>query len=128
MSASSVAIIILQGGIKLDAGDLDGTLERCVLLFSHMSDKDLFAQLYRDSLSKRLLNNKSRSSDAERAVISKMRELVSCYYPILLSSAIHLQSRLEPVFNTLFSPIAISTVRWSVHIETRGHAQRLHPR
>ena len=41
-----------------------------------MSDKDLFAQLYRDALGKRLLSKKSKSNDLERAVISKMRTKV----------------------------------------------------
>jgi Cullin family len=44
-----------------------------VSLFGHMSDKDLFAQLYRDALSKRLLNKKSKCNDAERLVITRMK-------------------------------------------------------
>ena len=62
-----------QGNIKRHGVELEDTLEQCVLLFSHMSDKDLFAQLYRDALSKRLLNKKSKSSEAERAVISRLK-------------------------------------------------------
>ena len=49
-------------------------------LFSHMSDKDLFAELYREALSKRLLHKKSKSNDAERAVISKMKAEVSHHF------------------------------------------------
>lgn len=52
---------------------LENTLERCMHLFSHMSDKDLFAELYREALSKRLLHKKSKSNHAERTVISKMK-------------------------------------------------------
>ena len=44
-------------------GDLDhmqllSTLTSCAHLFSHMSDKDLFMELYRDGLAKRLLTRK----------------------------------------------------------------------
>ena len=38
-----------------------------------MSDKDLFAQLYREALSKRLLNKKSKSNDSERTMINNLR-------------------------------------------------------
>jgi cullin 1 len=62
-----------QGGTKQGGDSLDSTLERCVSLFGHMSDKDLFAQLYRDALSKRLLNKKSKCNDAERLVITRMK-------------------------------------------------------
>ena len=53
--------------------ELEETLDRCILLFSHMSDKDLFAQLYREALSKRLLNKKSKSNDSERTMINNLR-------------------------------------------------------
>ena len=55
-----------------------------------MSDKDLFAELYREALSKRLLHKKSKSNDAERTVISKIKAevcvicLVVCFYKVVL--------------------------------------------
>ena len=72
-----VIVYYIQGGAKINGDALENTLERCMHLFSHMSDKDLFAELYREALSKRLLHKKSKSNDSERAVISKMKAEVS---------------------------------------------------
>jgi hypothetical protein len=41
--------------------------------FNYTSDKDLFAELYRNALSRRLLNKKSVSNDSERGFISKLK-------------------------------------------------------
>ena len=44
-----------------------------VYLFSHVVDKDVFAEVYRSLLSKRLLNNKSQNNELERSMISKLK-------------------------------------------------------
>ena len=44
-----------------------------VQIFSFLNDKDLFSEIYRNHLSKRLLNNKSANDDAEKSMISKLK-------------------------------------------------------
>ena len=44
-----------------------------VELFSFLSDKDLFAEIYRNQLSKRLLYETSASEDAEKSMIAKLK-------------------------------------------------------
>lgn len=48
-------------------------LDQCVVLLSHLHDKDIFAEIYRSQLAKRLLNHRSVSTEAERRTISKMK-------------------------------------------------------
>jgi cullin 1 len=42
-------------------------------LFSYLTDKDLFSEIYRNQLAKRLLNQRSASDDAERLMIAKLK-------------------------------------------------------
>lgn len=44
-------------------------LAKVVQLFSYLTDKDLFAEIYRNQLAKRLLNQRSASDDMERLMI-----------------------------------------------------------
>jgi hypothetical protein len=44
-----------------------------VQLFSFLTDKDLFAEIYRNQLAKRLLNQRSASDDSERLMIGTLR-------------------------------------------------------
>ena len=44
-----------------------------VQLFSYLSDKDLFSDIFRHLLAKRLLNQKSANDDAEKSIIGKFK-------------------------------------------------------
>ena len=48
-------------------------LEKVVQLFTYLQDKDLFAEIYRNLLAKRLLNKRSASDDAEKCMISMLK-------------------------------------------------------
>lgn len=48
-------------------------LEKVVQLFSYLTDKDMFAELYRNQLAKRLLNQRSASDEMERLMIGKLK-------------------------------------------------------
>jgi hypothetical protein len=52
---------------------LEEELERVVQLFAFVADKDVFGDIYRNQLSKRILNQRSVSNDAERSMISKLK-------------------------------------------------------
>jgi len=64
---------ILKGQQKLSEQQVEEFLEKVVQIFSYLTDKDLFAEIYRNQLSKRLLNQRSASDDAERAMIGKLK-------------------------------------------------------
>mmetsp|Transcript_3656 Transcript_3656/g.10804 ORF Transcript_3656/g.10804 Transcript_3656/m.10804 type:complete len:745 (-) Transcript_3656:39-2273(-) len=65
--------ILKSGGEKLSDEDVEAFLEKTVQLFSYLTDKDLFAEIYRNQLAKRLLNQRSASDDAERLMIGKLK-------------------------------------------------------
>lgn len=50
-----------------------GDISQTVQLFAYLTDKDLFAEIYRNQLAKRLLNQKSASDDMERVMIGKLK-------------------------------------------------------
>lgn len=65
--------ILKSGGEKLSESEVDENLEKVVQLFSYLTEKDLFADIYRNQLAKRLLNGRSASNDAEKVMISKLK-------------------------------------------------------
>jgi len=65
--------ILKTGGEKLSDEQVEEYLEKVVQLFSYLTDKDLFADIYRSQLAKRLLNQRSASDDAERLMIGKLK-------------------------------------------------------
>mmetsp|Transcript_11521 Transcript_11521/g.25588 ORF Transcript_11521/g.25588 Transcript_11521/m.25588 type:complete len:774 (-) Transcript_11521:370-2691(-) len=58
---------------KLSDVEVEEFLEKTVQLFSYLTDQDLFAEIYRNQLSRRLLNQRSASDDMERLMISKLK-------------------------------------------------------
>ena len=64
--------IMKTGGDKIE-GEIDAVLDKIVMLFSYLSDKDMFAEFYRKQLAKRLLLNRSASDDDERSLITKLK-------------------------------------------------------
>jgi len=64
---------VLKSVEKLNEEEVEESLDRVVQLFSYLTDKDLFAEIYRNQLAKRLLNQRSLSSDAEKSMIAKLK-------------------------------------------------------
>lgn len=65
--------ILKSGGEKLSEAEVEENLERIVQLFSYLTDKDMFAEIYRNQLAKRLLSQRSTSEDAEKLMIAKLK-------------------------------------------------------
>ncbi|ODQ66503.1 ubiquitin-protein ligase [Nadsonia fulvescens var. elongata DSM 6958] len=53
--------------------EVEAVLEKAIILFRFISDKDLFEQYYKAHLAKRLLNARSISEDAEKNLIAKIK-------------------------------------------------------
>ncbi|CDW78925.1 cullin-1-like isoform 1 [Stylonychia lemnae] len=69
-------IILRKGGIKIEEAKHEEYLEKIVKLFTHLIDKDIFIEVFRSYLAKRLLIEKSQSIDLERSMISFVK--LSC--------------------------------------------------
>jgi len=65
--------ILKKSGERLSDDQVETLLTKMVELFSFLSDKDLFAEIYRNQLSKRLLYETSASEDAEKSMIAKLK-------------------------------------------------------
>eukprot|EP00245_Coleochaete_scutata_P015265 TRINITY_DN6730_c1_g2_i1.p1 TRINITY_DN6730_c1_g2~~TRINITY_DN6730_c1_g2_i1.p1 ORF type:complete len:826 (+),score=198.29 TRINITY_DN6730_c1_g2_i1:104-2581(+) len=53
--------------------ELEGTLDKVLVLFRYIQGKDVFEAFYKKDLAKRLLLGKSASIDAEKSMISKLK-------------------------------------------------------
>jgi cullin 1 len=65
--------ILKKSGERLSDDQVEVYLQKMVELFSFLTDKDLFAEIYRNQLSKRLLSETSASDDAEKSMIQKLK-------------------------------------------------------
>ncbi|PHH60384.1 hypothetical protein CDD81_1697 [Ophiocordyceps australis] len=54
--------------------EVDASLERAIVLLRYLQDKDLLQTYYQRHLARRLLHGKSESHDAERQVLSRMKQ------------------------------------------------------
>jgi cullin 1 len=64
---------ILKGGEKLGDDQIEKLLCDIMKLFNFLADKDLFAEIFRNQLAKRLLNRRSVSNEAEKSMIGKLK-------------------------------------------------------
>jgi len=71
--------------------DVEETLDKVIMLFRYLQDKDVFEKYYKQHLAKRLLGGKSVSDDAERSMITKLKH--ECGYQFT--------SKLEGMFNDM---------------------------
>lgn len=64
----------LKKGLKgKTADEVEAVLEKTIVLFRFIIDKDVFERYYKAHLAKRLLNGRSVSEEAERAMVSKIK-------------------------------------------------------
>ncbi|GAA5808944.1 hypothetical protein MFLAVUS_002344 [Mucor flavus] len=76
-SAEFISLFIdenLKKGLKGKSDDeIDDVLDKTIMLFRFLQDKDVFERYYKQHLAKRLLFNRSVSDDAERSMLSKLK-------------------------------------------------------
>jgi len=69
--------ILRKGGYKAagvsSLDQLEECIEKIVVLFTHLSDKDVFIDVLRNLLAKRLLNDKCESFDTEKLVLTHIK-------------------------------------------------------
>lgn len=59
---------------KLTDDAVEETLDKVVKLLAYISDKDLFAEFYRKRLARRLLFDRSANDDAEKSILTKLKQ------------------------------------------------------
>ena len=69
----------LRKGMKnTSEDDVETILDKVVMLFRYLQEKDVFEKYYKQHLAKRLLGQRSVSEDAERSMIGKLK--IECGY------------------------------------------------
>ncbi|ORZ13252.1 Cullin [Absidia repens] len=94
-SAEFISLFIdenLKKGLKGKTEDeVDEVLDKTIMLFRFLCDKDVFERYYKQHLAKRLLFNRSVSDDAERGMLGKLKR--ECGYQFT--------NKLEGMFNDM---------------------------
>ncbi|XP_046910936.2 cullin 3 isoform X1 [Dermatophagoides farinae] len=60
--------------------EIEQILDKTMVLFRYIQDKDIFERYYKQHLAKRLLLNKSSSDDLEKSMISKLKTECGCQF------------------------------------------------
>lgn len=60
---------------------MESILDKAMVLFRFMQEKDVFERYYKQHLARRLLTNKSVSDDSEKNMISKLKVSHCRMYP-----------------------------------------------
>lgn len=71
----------LKKGVKgMTEQDIELVLDKTMVLFRFLQEKDMFERYYKQHLAKRLLLNKSVSDDSEKNMISKLKTECGCQF------------------------------------------------
>ncbi|OXB57344.1 hypothetical protein ASZ78_001421 [Callipepla squamata] len=71
----------LKKGVKgLTEQEVETILDKAMVLFRFMQEKDVFERYYKQHLARRLLTNKSVSDDSEKNMISKLKTECGCQF------------------------------------------------
>jgi cullin 3 len=71
----------LKKGVKgLSEQEIDHVLDKSMVLFRYLQEKDVFERYYKQHLAKRLLLNKSLSDDSEKNMITKLKTECGCQF------------------------------------------------
>lgn len=73
-----------KGSKGLSEQEVETILDKTMVLFRYLQEKDVFERYYKQHLAKRLLLNKSVSDDAEKNMISKLKTECGCQFTMKL--------------------------------------------
>uniref|UniRef100_A0A7S2MM82 Cullin family profile domain-containing protein n=1 Tax=Haptolina brevifila TaxID=156173 RepID=A0A7S2MM82_9EUKA len=115
----------LRKGMKgTSEEDVEATLEKVVMLFRYLQEKDFFEKYYKQHLAKRLLGGRSVSEDAERSMIIKLKHECGHQYTSKLEGMFHdikLSAEGQEAFRARNSNSSkIGGIELSVHVLTTG--------
>merc|ERR1719219_1041931 len=95
----------LKKGVKgLSDAEVESVLDKSMILFRFLQEKDAFEEYYKRHLARRLLNQKSASDDSEKMMISKLKSECGCQFT----------SKLEGMFKDM-------TLSNSINEEFKGY-------
>ncbi|KXN86112.1 Cullin-1 [Leucoagaricus sp. SymC.cos] len=78
--AKHADMLLRKNNKMAEEDDLEGALNRVMILFKYLEDKDVFQMFYTTKLSKRLIHGVSASDESEASMISKLKEACGFEY------------------------------------------------
>ncbi|KAG9308801.1 Cullin-domain-containing protein [Chiua virens] len=78
--AEHADMLLRKNNRMAEEEDLEGSLNRVMMLFKYIEDKDVFQTFYTTKLSKRLIHGVSASDESEASMISKLKEACGVEY------------------------------------------------
>ncbi|KAJ6508165.1 Cullin [Mycena sanguinolenta] len=78
--AKHADLLLRKNNKMVEEDDLEAALNRVMVLFKYIEDKDVFQQFYTTKLSKRLIHGVSASDESEASMISKLKEACGFEY------------------------------------------------
>ncbi|XP_026468233.1 cullin-3-A [Ctenocephalides felis] len=69
-----------KGAKGMTEQEIEAVLDKTMVLFRYLQEKDVFERYYKQHLAKRLLLNKSVSDDSEKNMISKLKTECGCQF------------------------------------------------
>lgn len=66
--------------------EIEVILDKTMVLFRYLLEKDVFERYYKAHLAKRLLLNKSVSDDSEKNMISKLKVSFQPFFPLNIAT------------------------------------------
>ncbi|KAG9308456.1 Cullin [Chiua virens] len=78
--AEHADMLLRKNNKMAEEEDLEGSLNRVMMLFKYIEDKDVFQTFYTTKLSKRLIHGMSTSDESEASMISKLKEACGVEY------------------------------------------------
>ncbi|KAH9979902.1 Cullin-domain-containing protein [Lactifluus volemus] len=82
--ATHADALLRKNNKMANKSDLEGSLNRVMIIFKYLEEKDVFQRFYSTKLSKRLIHGLSESDEAEASMISKLKEACGFKYAIKL--------------------------------------------
>jgi len=115
---------LLRGGIQgASEMEVEDKLDKVIVIFKFLSDKDIFESYYKTLLCKRLLGGKTVSDEIEKQMIAKFKaecgyqfttKLEGMFLDMNISKGVQEEFRASPVYHTTAVPI-------DVHVLTTGY-------
>ncbi|VEU20819.1 DEKNAAC101713 [Brettanomyces naardenensis] len=110
------------------AEEIDHTLDNCIVVFRFIKDKDIFEKYYKNHLAKRLLQQKSLSSEIEMNMIAKLKQEIGSSFTTRLEGMfkdIKLSQELSAEFNERFARQGAGETEVGAEIRKVNHDRRL---
>lgn len=63
--------------------EIDKKLDKSIIIFTYIDDKDVYQKFYSKMLAKRLIHQQSQSMDAEEAMINRLKVVIEFFLIII---------------------------------------------